>query len=228
MSDAPEKQAKKFTRGQLARRLFALCRRKTFRQRLCTLVIDGYLEEIGWVRSAMDDAVVDAQGEPQPWTSAPFVDFIAPRLQASWTIFEYGAGASTIYYARRVARVVAVEHDEKFAAELRPRLPANATVTVQPAYSDAYAQAIAVCEPRPELVSVDGRDRVKCVSAALAAMAPEAVLVLDDAERTEYAPAWQQLREAGFKAVEFWGLPPGGILRKCTTVFYRADNVLGL
>ncbi len=227
MSDASDKE-QKFTRVQIAWRLVRLGVRPEFRRRLTTLVINGYLQEIGWVRSVTDNAVVDAQGEPQPWASAPFVDFITPRLHASWSVFEYGAGASTIFYARRVARVLAVEHDEKFAAELRGRLPANATVVVHPAYSEAYAQAIAQWATPPVLVSVDGRDRVRCIEAARPALASEGVLVLDDAERAEYEPAVRQLREAGFKAVEFWGLPPGGILRKCTTVFYRPGNVLGL
>lgn len=227
MSDAP-KQALKFTRWQIAWHFMRLGVRPQIRRELSTLLINGYLEKSGWVRSVLDNAVVNAQGEPQPWTSLPYIDFITSRLRETWSVFEYGAGASTIFYARRVARVLAVEHDANFATELRRQLPQNATVVTQPVYSDAYARAIVGCTTRPVLVSVDGRDRVRCVAAALASLPPEGVLVLDDAERAEYEPAVRQLRDAGFKSVEFWGLALGGSVRKCTSVFYRPGNVLGL
>lgn len=197
-------------------------------RKLGTLATEGYLAESGWMRSVATGRIVDAAGDPQPWATLPFVDFVRPRLRANWTVFEFGAGASTLFYAARVGAVVAVEHDEQFAAQLRPLLPANASVVVRPAGAEAYATEIERCGRAPEFVSVDGVDRVACVQAALRCMAPAGVLVLDDAERPDYAPATAMLAAAGFRAVEFWGLAPGWVKQKCTTVYYRPDNVLGL
>ncbi len=205
-----------------------LLARPALARKLGTLVTEGYLARTGWVRSVCEGTVAGPAGEPRPWTTLPFTDFIAPRLKAEWTVFEYGAGASTRFYASRVRAVLAVEHDEIFAAQLRPQLPANARLLVHPAASEAYANAVAECSPPPDLVSVDGVDRVRCVQAALLRLAAGGVLVLDDAERPEYAPAHAALAAAGFRPVEFWGLAPCRVERKCTTVFYRSNNVLGL
>lgn len=205
-----------------------LLARPVFARKLGTLVTAGYLAETGWVRSVRAGAIVDAGGAPQPWTTFPFIDFLGPRLGRGWTVFEYGAGASTLYFAARVAAVTAVEHDAAFADRLRPALPRQARLLVRPGESADYAEAIAECPAPPELVCVDGVDRVRCVAAALPRLAPGGVLVLDDAERPEYEPARVRLAAAGFRAVEFWGLAPGRVERKCTTVFYRRDNVLGL
>ena len=211
-----------------AGRFIRLLLQPALARRIGTLVTEGYLARTGWVRSVGDAAVVDAAGEPLPWLTYPCVDFLASRLRPEWRIFEFGAGASTLYFARRVQSVTAVEHDEAFAAKMRERLPANARLLLRSAGSAAYAGALAECYPFPDLVLVDGVDRAQCIEESLRRLAPGAVLVLDDAERDEYARSVAQLKDAGFRAVEFWGLAPGIAAAKCTTIFYRPDNVLGL
>jgi len=227
MSEAAEIH-QPLTPTQKAWRTLRLLARPALARKLGTLITDGYLADTGWVRSVRDAAMVDAGGDPLPWLTYPCIAFLAPRLKPEWTILEYGAGASTRYFARRVKAVTAVEHDESFAAGLRGQLPANVRLLVRPAGAEAYALALAECATAPDLVLVDGVDRVECVEAVLPRLAPAAVLVLDDAERTEYAPAITRLQAAGFRSVEFWGLAPGVVKGKCTTVFYRPDNVLGL
>jgi len=216
------------TPTQKAWRLLRLLARPALARKLGTLVTDGYLAETGWVRSVCEAAVVDASGEPLPWLTLPCIDFLASRLKPEWTVFEYGAGASTLYFARRVKAVTAVEHDEAFAAGLRGRLPANAHLLVRAAGSTAYAQALAECAGPPELVLIDGVDREQCIAAALPRLGAATVLILDDAERSEYAPGVARLKAKGFRTIEFWGLTPGMVRKKCTMVFYRPDNVLGL
>lgn len=200
----------------------------SFARTLARLTLDGYLSESGWVRSVHERAVVTAAGDPLPWMTYPFIEFLAPRLQAGWTVFEYGAGASTLFFARRVASVVAVEHDAAFAAGLAGRMPANAVVHVAPQGSAAYIQALKNTGLRPHIVSVDGRDRVLCVAAAHECLAVDGVLILDDTERTEYEPAGALLKAAGFRRLDFWGFSPGQAERRCTSLFYRSENVLGI
>jgi len=208
----------------------ALCLLGRFRlsRKLGTLITEGYLTESGWVRSVLDGKVVDLRGESRPWLTIPFVSFLESRLRADWHVFEYGAGASTLYFARRVHAVAAVEHDESFAQGLRPQLPGNVRLQVQGTGSTAYAGAIRDCGFAPDLVLVDGVDREACVRAARPVLHAGAVLVLDDAERGEYLGVVAYLRAEGFRSVEFWGLAPGMVHAKCTTVFYRSENVLGL
>lgn len=213
---------------QKLHRFARLMLRPAAARKLATLATCGYLAETGWVRSVVSGEVVDRLGQPQPWATFPFIAFLAPRLRTEWTVFEYGAGASTLFYATRVRRVVSVDDNPDFVARLAPRLPANAHVAVHPAASAAYLGAIESCVPAPEIVCVDGNDRVRCVSAAIPRLHPGGVVVLDDAERPEYAPARHELASRGFRSVEFWGLAPGIVTQKCTAVYYRPENVLGL
>ena len=122
-------------------------------------------------------------------------------------VFEYGAGASTAWLARRSGSVTSVEHDAGFAEFLAPLLTAypNTTLRLVPAapsqrpavgsrrrghagldFSD-YVTAIDAVEGEFDLVVVDGRARVACVRAALPRLAPDGVVLLDNADRDEYA-----------------------------------------
>jgi|UPI0006982098 hypothetical protein len=200
---------------------------RRFATQLARMALDGYLAEVGWTRSVLDQSIVGRDGSAIPWATYSFIEFIGPRLGKNFNVFEYGAGASTSYYAKRVSKVIALEHDSVFAAMLRPKLPANVELRERP-LGPGYINAIAELREPPSLVSVDGRNRVACVEAARGCLASDGVIVLDDTERPDYEPACEALKKHGFKRLDFWGFAPGQVERRCTTVFYRSENVLGL
>jgi hypothetical protein len=227
MSAAPN-SSRPLSPARKAWRFACLLVRPALARKLGTLVTEGYLAQTGWVRSVLTDEVVDADGGPLPWMTRPFLDFIAPRLQPEWRVFEYGSGASTRFFARRMREVMAVEHDPAFAARLQPDLPENARVIVRPAGSADYINAIANMSAPPQLVSVDGMERPACAAAAVPRMAEDAVLVFDDSQLPEYAPVYSAMKTAGFRSLDFWGLAATRVEHRCTTVFYRRNNVLDI
>ena len=79
-----------------------------------------------------------------------------------------------------------------------------------------------------DIIIVDGRDRVNCCYQSLAALNENGVLVLDDSEREKYSDAIVFLKGKGFKELSFSGISPGLFYRKSTSVFYKANNCLGI
>ena len=195
---------------------------------LARIALDGYLHDTGWLSSVRSGEIADRSGRPIPWATYPFVSFLEPRIKKEWCVFEYGAGASTRYFAERVSRVIAVEHDSAFAGKLSANLPANAEVVFRSENTDGYVQAIGDSGPTWHIVVIDGRRREECARAALGRLANDGVIVFDDTERAQYAPALQHIEAAGFRRLDFWGISAGCELHRCTTVFYRPDNVLGV
>ncbi len=55
-------------------------------------------------RNALDDGVL--------WVNFEACRYIASLLEPGSTVFEYGSGGSTLFYAARAKSVVSVEHDE--------------------------------------------------------------------------------------------------------------------
>jgi hypothetical protein len=143
-------------------------------------------------------------------------------------VFEYGAGNSTRWYAARVHQVVAVEHDDAWAASVQSTAPANATILHRECRGDGtnappddpYVTAIADHEIASfDIVVVDGRARVSCVEFVLDRLAPSSLLVLDNSDRPQYRPALEQLAAADLSRIDFAGPAPGSGRLSCTSVF---------
>jgi len=65
----------------------------------------------------------DASGAAVPWFTYPAIQFLKGVMQASWNVFEYGSGSSTVFWNASCARTVSVEHDELWFRRLKERYP---------------------------------------------------------------------------------------------------------
>lgn len=81
-----------------------------------------FLEPSGWLRSREQQAPVRADGTPLPWFTYGAIEFLQRVVRPGDSVFEYGAGHSTLWWQAHVQRVCAVEHDVQWCERLRPRL----------------------------------------------------------------------------------------------------------
>jgi len=191
-----------------------------------------YLPSRGWFRSAISQRPVDSAGMPLPWLTYPFVDFIRPSLRKDMVVIEFGAGQSTLFWARHVERVFSVEDNPAWFSELKPQLPGNAQVLLQtfdPAKPHLYAQAADQMLGTADMVLVDGPERDMTLRMAPRLLRAGGVVVLDNAGRTEYDAASADLTgQQGFRRLDFIGMAPGGARECSTALFYRDGNCLGV
>jgi len=187
----------------------------------------GYLASIGWFTAFDNHQAVDANNQPIPWVTYSFIDFIKGRLSKNLTIFEYGSGNSTLFYAKNVKRVVSVEHDEAWFNKIVDQKASNAEMIFTKLETDGeYSQKAKLLNEKFDVIIVDGRDRVNCCKYSVDALTENGVLVLDDSEREVYEEARIFLKAKGFKELSFSGISPGLFYNKATSVFYKKDNCL--
>ncbi|GAA4848525.1 class I SAM-dependent methyltransferase [Algivirga pacifica] len=191
---------------------------------------NSYLNTTGWVESFQEQKPISSNAVAIPWVTYSFIAFIEQRLHKELTIFEYGSGNSTIYYANACKQVTAVENDKNWFSMIESQMPANVTLLFESlTEKDRYVkQAIAEQQQAFDIIIVDGRKRVACVKTAIEHLSERGVVVLDDSERTQYQEAFSFMKAQGFKQLDFWGLAPGMVYNKCTSVFYREENCLGI
>jgi len=190
---------------------------------------EGYLYNIGWLNSMLSGKIVDRQNNPLPWVTYPFINFIGNRLKNDMDVFEFGSGNSTIYYASKVRSITTVENDGQWYNKIKNALPTNAHLYYAKLEKGAdYSNYALTTNAKYDLIIVDGRDRVNCCMNNLESLKPSGVIVLDDSERQRYQPGILFLIENGFKRIDFWGTAPAINYLKCTTLFYREDNCLGV
>lgn len=189
----------------------------------------GYLKEIGWFSALEGGSPVDRHGNPIPWVTYSFIDFIKERLNKQHTVFEFGSGNSTFFYAKYAGKVVSVEHDEQWYNKIVNAKPENSDMILTELKTDGdYCRVPLTLNTKFDIVIVDGRDRVNCCKQAIEALTPAGVIVLDDSEREFYVDAVAFLKDKGFKQLSFSGISPGLFYNKATSVFYRADNCLSI
>lgn len=191
--------------------------------------VKGYLAEIGWFKAFESKSPVDIDGDPIPWVTYSFIDFITDRIQKSQYVFEFGSGNSTIFYAKRTKKVVSVEHDKDWFEKIKSSVPSNSELVFSDLeYGGKYSKIPLGYSHKFDLIIVDGRDRVNCCKNCLEALTETGVVILDDSEREQYQPAIDFLMVKGFKHLSFSGISPGFFYRKSTSVFYKSENCLGI
>jgi len=189
----------------------------------------GYLDEIGWFNAYDHKTPVDEHNNPIPWVTYSFIDFIKSHLKKNLSVFEFGSGNSTFFYAKYAALVVSVEHDKAWFEKIVSTKPANSEMIFCELVRDGdYCRMPLKLEKKFDIIIVDGRDRVNCCKQAIDAVSANGVIVLDDSEREFYSEGISLLKKEGFKELSFSGISPGLFYRKSTSVFYKAGNCLDI
>ncbi len=119
-----------------------------------------------------------------PWLTRDAIEFLSSWLRPEHNGLEWGSGRSTMWFARRVARLVSVEHDENYYQEISSRLMQSALSNVDYRHCKDESTYLAVAEALPpgnlDFVLVDGIARDRCALAALPRLKPGGLLVLDN------------------------------------------------
>jgi hypothetical protein len=179
----------------------------------------------GHLRSVRAGRPVDAEGRPIPWYTYPAIDFLRQLDLSERSVFEYGAGNSTLFWAARAARVVSVEDDERWSERLKCTVPANCTI-LQEADLHRYARVIDSYPEGFDIIVVDGParggTRLRCARAALAHLKAGGMIILDN---SDWLPDTARLlRQANLLQVDMSGFIPIGDHTQTTSFFFDRQS----
>jgi predicted O-methyltransferase YrrM len=180
--------------------------------------------------------------DEMPWITFRAIDWLDAYLKADMSVFEYGAGGSTLYLAKRVRNVVSVEHDEGFYKIVKGILSQRSIHNCQlmlhksepceesnhafASYQEKYkglcfASYVKAIDSYPDqsfdLVLVDGRARMACIKRALAKIKPGGTIMLDNSDRPAYAEAGRLMGETPH--LDLAGITPWNLKASQTSVW---------
>ena len=183
----------------------------------------------GWMRSRAEMKPVDSEGNPLPWYTYPAIHFLEERAKPEWTVFEFGCGHSTLWWARRVQEVFSVEHNHDWADMMAAKAPANARIRfVELLPGGDYCRAAQMIDRKFDVIVIDGEDRIRCMNNSLDKLAPGGVFVWDNAERGGLEAAFSRLARRGFKRLRLVGHGPMLGRTGDTSIFYKRRNCMGI
>lgn len=194
----------------------------------------SYLKKSGWINSFKSRVPIDKFGNPIPWLSLPSVYFLRTKLTdlgKDFCVFEYGAGNSTVFFRKLCKEVMSVEYDKSWVQKLDRLLDKSGRsrlIFIPLDQGKDYENAIKNEDGLFQIILIDGRRRVDTIKNSIEKLAHNGVLILDDSHRTKYYDGIVFLRQNGFRELPFWGMGPGSIYEKCTTIFYKEENCLGI
>ena len=190
---------------------------------------ESYLYQTGWMQSLLESKPTDSAANPIPWMNYSVIKLLDDRLKPDFTLFEFGSGYSTRFYAKKVGTVVSLEYDEQWFRIVKADMPQNVRLVFKNKDVDGeYCRVIHSAGIAFDVVVVDGRDRVNCVKQAVSALSPRGVILLDDSQQEKYREASEFATARGFRTLDLEGLKATGKGLDRTTLFYRDGNCLGI
>ncbi len=216
----------------------------------------------GWKKSFLDGFSQDENSNPVPWMTYPAIEFLKNNLTKDHEIFEYGCGASTLFFSTIVKSVTGIETNKRWMVIVEEKLlnsvakkwtpsfdgvtnysssttsqlviPSNDGVHLKNSErtisislmedgltNNAYENFAKNSGKKFDLVIVDSLKRFECAKNAIDAIKPDGAVILDDSERSNYKKIFDFFAERGFKKQDFFGIAPGQLRIKNTTIFSR-------
>jgi hypothetical protein len=178
--------------------------------------------DYGHVASVRSGLATDRDGNPLPWYTYPAIHYLRQLDFREKTVFEYGAGMSSLFWASVARTVVSVEDDEQWFASLSARLPSNAWLTLETDLAE-FPRAIHRTGQGPfDVIVVDGpargRTRLKCCREGLRTLRPGGLIILDN---SDWLPESSRLlRESGLLQVDMTGFAPVCAHVQTTSLFF--------
>jgi hypothetical protein len=207
---------------------------RTVRELNFSLQLMSQLRSLGWHRSVRMGLAADRTGNPLPWYTYPAIEWLEPRIRASDSVFEFGAGQSTLWFASHAREVVSVEHNVAWYQRLSTRVGPNVSLQLRPtdasergddSEDSEYAAAIdAYPQQSFDVVAIDGVERVACIRHTISRLKLDGLLILDNSDRPWLRAGIELLLQEGFGRVDFHGFVPAYGTYNCTSVFWPSQS----
>lgn len=167
---------------------------------------------------------MNGKGHPIPWYTYPCIDFIVGKNFADKKILEFGAGQSTLWWARHAKSVVSLESNEVWFEEVKKRIPPNVRIYYSSPALEGFRNN-KISKEKFDVIIVDGFDRARAAAEAEKMIKPNGCIIVDNADgfwgREGTYPIMDLFRIRGFSRIDFYGHAPGVILPHCTSLFFK-------
>ncbi len=183
--------------------------------------------KIGWKKSFLDGFSQDENGNALPWMTYGAIEFLKNNLKKDQQVFEFGCGASTLFFAKKVKKVIGLESNPTWFSIIQNKLlqsqHSNVEITLMPdgLTNFSYENFAQNYGTKFDLIIIDSLKRFSCAKNSLNALKPNGAIILDDSERKHYSKIFGFFAENNFTKQDFFGIAPGQLRPKNTTIFTK-------
>ena len=177
------------------------------------------------IAKTIDEKVcIDRDGNPIPWYTYPAIEYLSQFDYSDKSVFEFGVGNSSLFWAERAQKVTSVEDNLKWFQKWQNELKHPRLSVIWRDEGEIYENAILETEEKYDVIIIDGKRRFQCAETALKRLNNGGIIILDDSDRintsVEYQKAVAILKAADLLQIDFYGFCPMNNYTKTTSVFF--------
>lgn len=186
-------------------------------------VTEILLKDYGFNLSMDVRFCVNQDQKPIPWYTYPAIEYLDQLDFSSCTVFEFGCGSSSLYWARNAAEVTSLEAREVWYERIKEQAPDNLHLICRGVH-DNYVEALSESGKKYDIIIIDGMLRYPCTEAAVKCLNADGLIIFDNSDRaaefTKYAKAMELLRDSGLLQVDMHGFTPFNPYTATTSLFF--------
>ncbi len=177
----------------------------------------GYGHKLSYITKSS----FDNNENPIPWYTYPFIDFLNGIDLKKKTIFEYGSGNSSLYFARRSKSVTTIDDNEAWYEQVRRNNFKNLKCYyINP--KEKYVNSVRNENKKYDLIIIDGVYRLACAEASIKYLKKGGFIILDNSDW--YRKTAKYIRSKGFNQIDFSGFGPINYYSWTTSIFLNKDS----
>lgn len=161
----------------------------------------------------------DKHGNPIPWYTYPSIEYLNNLDFSNKSVFEFGSGNSSLYWAKKSKRVVSVEHNKKWFAKVNENRLTNHKLVLCENES-LYCEQIKKEQEKFDLIIIDGVERAKCAQSISSNLNHESgfMIILDN---SDWYPNTARYIKDTFDLIQidFHGFTPINAYTSTTSIF---------
>jgi len=182
--------------------------------------------EYGHFNSAKKWKCENKNGEPIPWYTYPAIEYLSQLDFREKTVFEWGSGYSSLYWAVRAKFVLSIEDNKEWYQKNKALKKNNQkTSFIQDKYK--YINSISNGSGKYNVIVIDGSNRYQCSQIAPTYLKTGGIIILDNSDW--FPKSAKFLREANLIQIDFKGFGPiNGYTWATSIFFHREFNISSL
>ncbi|MBW4481638.1 MAG: hypothetical protein KME14_03750 [Tildeniella torsiva UHER 1998/13D] len=137
-------------------------------------------EKYGYHHTKASQRPVDINRQPLPWFTYPAIEYLAQLDLSNKSIFEWGSGNSSLFFAKRCKQITSVENNKEWFDYCSSQLLSNQKIIFRE--ESAFAEVIDELSTTFDLIIVDSLRRYECVHRCIKYLNDGGLVILDNSD----------------------------------------------
>ena len=138
--------------------------------------------DYGHFLTTLNGSCIDKNGDPIPWYTYPSIEYLNQFDFSEKSVFEYGSGNSSLFWAKRAGKVISVEGDKSWYEKVSKM---NSFENLSFIFAEDKVSYISSIDGFTgfDIIVIDGYHRKECADYAIKKLNPGGFIILDNSNR---------------------------------------------